>query len=133
MKVLLLIIGLHFFADFNLQGLLKELKQKAWWGEQCRKTIWGSFDLQFAKYGKDYIAGLVAHGLYWTIVTFAPLIYLTESDWAIAAIVVPNAAFHTWVDHEKANRWTICFNTDQALHLLQIAVTFGLWKWLCAA
>ena len=63
-KIFLLMLLLHHFADYTLQGCLANLKSKSWWGNACHEAIWGSFESQFKKYGHDYIAGLVCHSLY---------------------------------------------------------------------
>lgn len=131
MKALLSMFALHVLSDFVLQGQLGDLKQKKWWGEQCHKTYWGSFDAQFKMYGKDWISGLAVHSLFWAVVTFAPLIYYTSSRWWIAGIVAVNALIHGIIDHLKCNCYKLNLNQDQILHMVQIAATYGLWRWLC--
>ena len=119
MKLLFMILLLHLFADYTLQGILADLKQKGWWKKQCEK-----YGVDFHKYRYDYICGIICHSLYWTLVTFAPLIFFKDmSDVHIAVIVIGNTAFHAIVDHIKANKFSINLIVDQALHLVQIAAT----------
>ena len=130
-KIFLLTLLLHFFADFNLQiqGTLHDLKSKAWWGKACHDTIWGSFDAQFKKYGHDYIAGLVCHSLFWSLVTFAPILWLASDLFSVLCVVL-NSAFHYYVDDLKVNRYRINLWQGQLLHLLQISATVAAWHWI---
>lgn len=128
-KIFLLTLLLHHVADYTLQGCLANLKSKAWWGKACHETIWGSFDAQFKKYGHDYIAGLACHSLYWSLVTFAPILWLASDVFAVLCVVL-NSAFHYYVDDLKANRFRINLWQDQLLHLLQISATVAAWHWL---
>lgn len=119
MKVFYLILMLHFIADFTLQGCLANLKQKKWWIEECEK-----YNIDFTKYKYDYICGLICHSLYWTLITFAPVIFFTNlSNMGIAMVVIGNMCFHTVIDHFKANKFYINLVEDQILHLGQIILT----------
>ena len=121
MKVLLLMILGHLFADYTLQGCLANLKSKGWWKEQCEQH---GFDLH--KYRHDYICGLACHSLYWTLVTFLPLFFFTQiPDMVLFAIVAINTLFHMWIDDLKANKFKINLVQDQFLHVAQIIVTCG--------
>ena len=128
-KLFLLTLILHLFADYTLQGCLANLKCKAWWGKICHDPVWGSFDAQFKKYKYDYVAGLACHAMYWTLITFAPVIWFS-SDLFAASCVVLNTAFHYAVDDFKANRYRINLWQDQLLHLAQIVATLAAFHWL---
>jgi hypothetical protein len=120
-KVLLLMMLGHLFADYTLQGCLANLKQKGWWKEQCEQH---GFDLH--KYRHDYICGLACHSLYWTLVTFLPLFFFTQiPDMVLFAIVAINTLFHMWIDDLKANKFKINLVQDQVFHFAQIIVTCG--------
>lgn len=119
MKLFLLMMLLHFMADYTLQGCLANMKQKSWWVEQCHKH---GFD--FAKYKYDYVCSLICHALYWTLITFAPIIFFSDlSDISIATVVIGNMAIHAIIDHIKANKFCINLIVDQLLHLAQIIIT----------
>ena len=133
-KLYLLVLLLHFISDFTLQGNLGNLKWKTWWMDECnrmekeKKLEWGSAGATFHKYRFDYICGMVCHCLYWTIFTFAPIIWKMTSTWQIALLVVMNAGFHYWVDDMKANKWRLNLCQDQLFHLVQITATFFVWR-----
>lgn len=130
-KLILLVILLHLFADYTLQGCLANLKTKDWWLDLFKKgSSWVSYEGLVRKYGNDYRAGLFCHSLYWTLVTFAPIIYLSESDRFIATTVVLNTAVHYVVDDQKANAHTINLIQDQLIHLVQIAATIVAWRFI---
>ena len=121
MKLFLLMLLLHFIADYTLQGCLANMKQKSWWVEQCQKH---GFD--FEKYKYDYVCSLICHALYWTLITFTPIIFFSDlSDIVITAIVIGNMSIHAFIDHIKANKFKINLIVDQLLHLAQILITCG--------
>lgn len=106
MKLILLMILGHLVSDYTLQGWLADAKQIAWWRKQTDNPM----------YRNDWIAGLVCHSLYWSILTFLPL--YNSAHWAW--IVICNAITHAIIDHAKANLRVINLCHDQFLHLLQI-------------
>lgn len=122
--LLFIVLFLHFFSDFNLQigASLHEMKQRKWWKIQCDKCY-----VNFAPYRHDWLVALVIHSLVWSIVTFAPILYMTKNAYALLLIVFVNTAVHSVIDHFKANKLCINLLVDQCLHLLQIASTLILW------
>lgn len=118
MKLFLFMVLLHLFADFTLQGILADLKQRSWWRAQCQRH-----GVPSSMYEYDHICGLVCHSLYWTLLTFSPLIFLWSSAMQALAIVVINTVIHAVIDNAKANRYKINLIQDQILHLAQIAFT----------
>ena len=121
---------LHLVADYTLQGILCDLKQKGWWIEQLTKLAYKTNDTTkqarlFEKYGHDYISGLICHAAMWSILTFLPLMFVC-SQLVFALVVIFNLVIHCVVDHLKANKHVINLNQDQLLHLLQIAVTMAM-------
>jgi hypothetical protein len=112
---------LHFVADFTLQGCLANLKQKSFWIAECKK-----YGVDFEKYKYDYITGLGCHSMYWTLLTFAPLLWLCESTNVCAFIILINTAIHAVIDDLKANRFKITLYQDQLLHFVQIFLTFSI-------
>jgi hypothetical protein len=120
MKLFLLMLLLHFIADYTLQGCLANMKQKSWWIEQCHKH---GFD--FAKYKYDYVCSLICHALYWTLITFTPIIFFSDlSDIDITAVVISNTVIHTIIDHIKANKFKINLIVDELFHMAQIFITY---------
>ena len=111
--LVLMLLG-HLIADYTLQGWLADGKQKTWWKKICGGKIPN-------KYRYDYIAALVCHGLYWSILVCAP--FFTSRFFLVAIFV--NAAAHAVIDDLKANRSAINLIIDQALHGVQILVTLA--------
>lgn len=126
-KLIMLMFLLHILADFNLQfgGKLNNMKQQSWWRDQFEKLHVGKEDRM--RYRNDFVCALILHSLEWSIVTFAPIIFLTKSVLGIVSIVVLNALVHAKVDDAKANGRVLNLVEDQAIHLIQIAVTAVLW------
>jgi hypothetical protein len=113
MKLILLMLLGHLIADYTLQGWLSDGKQKKWWDKICGGKV-------LPKYRYDYVAALVCHALYWSIVTFLPL--YGSPLWSFVVIV--NTVIHAVVDDLKANRNAISLCHDQLLHLAQIVTTY---------
>ena len=116
MKILLLMILGHLISDYTLQGWLADGKQRSWWNERLHGL---PSEIQ-AKYQYDYIAALICHSFYWSIITFLPVHDMV--GWP--TIVLLNAAVHCVIDDLKANRLKINLCVDQLLHLAQIV---GVW------
>lgn len=109
----------HFFADYNMQGILAQLKQKQWWHENAPAKL----------YRYDYIAALFAHSFMWSfIVLLPPLIYMLLTHDALTATffyTLPiNTGVHMLVDDFKANRREINLIEDQLLHIVQLFCTW---------
>ena len=123
-------IGLHLIADYVLQGVLADLKQKSWWHEHVIKKIWEEYSENtyewrhrvWRKYEFDYLIGLYCHALMWSIVTFFPLMWFC-SPGAFTVLINVNTLMHLVVDHMKANIHCINLIEDQLIHLAQVIAT----------
>lgn len=124
LHLFVLVMLLHFFADFNLQigATLHQMKQRSWWVDQCSKLKLG-----FTPYRNDWIVALLIHSMVWSMLSYLPLVLNTQNGWLISGIVVGNTIVHAVIDHLKANRRCINLVVDQILHLVQISITIGLW------
>lgn len=105
---------IHFIADFNLQGMLGNLKQKEWWKNNYPQRL----------YVGDYITSGIIHAVYWSTLTFIPFCYSPN----FMVVVYANAAVHYIIDHLKANKLCISLTLDQTLHIEQIVVTLAILK-----
>lgn len=114
-QTVLLMLLAHLVADYTLQGWLADGKQKSWWDKVFGGKTPDSYSL-------DYEAALVCHALYWSLLVCAPLWSSPRLAWLVAA----NTVVHAAIDDLKANRKFINLLQDQALHALQIAVTFAI-------
>lgn len=132
--VFILALALHIFADFNLQGLLANFKQKEWWIKECSSTK------KYLKYKYDYVISGIIHAFFWSCFTFLPILYLTLYDvferieipfignmpilvLAIIGIIIVNTGIHYFIDDLKANKHKINLWQDQLIHVVQISLT----------
>jgi len=113
--IILLMVFLHIFDDYHLQGILAEMKQRDWWQKQYPERI----------YKYDYVMALTMHSLSWSFMIMLPIAFADEFDVGIKFVFVfiVNAILHGFIDNLKANERKISLVVDQSIHLLQIAVT----------
>lgn len=106
---------MHLFCDFNLQGILAEMKQKRWWRKQTSEKM----------YENDWMVALLVHSFVWSLFMLMPAIafgMFLYMPW-VAVLLVVNTAIHFMVDHEKANHHSINLVADQFWHFLQVLAT----------
>lgn len=115
--VLLLMLFLHIFDDYYLQGILASMKQKGWWTKQ---------DTYEDKYKYDYIVALVCHAFSWTFMVMLPIffVYGFELTPIMAFGFVIHWLVHGYTDNSKANWKQINLVHDQSIHMIQV---FLLW------
>lgn len=96
------------------------MKQKVWWRENAPAK----------KYSKDYLMTLFEHAFSWSFTITIPWLVMAfvtmQPAYFILLIIfyIVNTAIHATVDNEKANNFTINLIQDQALHFLQIIITW---------
>ena len=119
--VLLSMIFLHIVADFNLQGMLGELKQKKWWEEHYP-------DLYPDLYKNDYKVAAHLHAFSWAFMIMFPILVYQQFTvaWTFYGWFLLNLLAHYRIDDEKANRGSIGLGIDQFSHLVQIGITWWL-------
>lgn len=110
--LLLLMLFLHVFDDFHLQGILASMKQKKYWQEHAPQN----------KYRFDYIISLLAHGFGWAFLVMLPIAGMQH--FCVSArffrTLIGHSIIHAFIDDAKANRGLINLWTDQILHVMQI-------------
>lgn len=108
-------IFMHVFADFCLQGILANLKQRSWWEQNCPDEM----------YKDDYMIALVLHSFSWSFCIQLPILIYTwgNINWVYAVMLLVNTFIHELVDNLKANEKRIDLTTDQFIHLAQVIVT----------
>ena len=121
--ILFSMLFLHLIADYNLQGILAQFKQKKWWKENCPQ----------AQYKNDWMIALVEHSFMWSFLVCLPLLgYMgmtsgwNEAGWLFSALVGFNTVIHAMVDNEKANKGSFNLIEDQLVHFVQIWVSWML-------
>ena len=117
--VLLVMIQMHIIDDYCLQGKLANFKQKRWWEQNYPDAM----------YRKDFLMALFLHAFSWTFMTMLPVIVyrilLGDLPLWCYGVFVANWLIHGVVDHFKANKLAINLIVDQSVHLVQVAVTWG--------
>ncbi len=109
---------MHVVADYNLQGVLAEMKCKDAWKED-----------PLVKH--DYVVALLMHSFEWAFLIMLPLAlwHGLEVGTVFCLLLIFNTLFHMLVDHLKANVRSINLCQDQFHHFLQILWTFVLVSW----
>lgn len=127
--LLMMMVALHVFADFHLQGILADLKQQGWWKDQMCKFVkkMDCGDGVDWIYDKDYTAALWLHAFEWSFIVCIPLMWFVGMNWVGAVLVLLNTAIHAYIDDLKCNLMEINLVTDQCCHLVQILCTLALW------
>ena len=114
--VLASMLFMHVVDDYYLQGILANLKQRSYWEEHAPDSM----------YRYDYLVALLMHSLSWSFCIMLPTVALRGFAWNadVTALFTFNIVVHAVVDDAKANRRKINLITDQAIHLVQILITF---------
>ena len=120
--ILYAMIFCHLYADYNMQGILAQLKQREWWRQNAPTQL----------YNSDYIMALIEHSFMWSFITTLPLtayyLFTNPEKLTIMPLIwIINTIIHTYVDDLKANAHTINLLTDQICHLIQIILTWILY------
>lgn len=128
--ILFIIVYLHIYDDFHMQGILANMKQKNWW-EQQYSPILLKKEKQRELYGKDYLCALVIHAFSWAFITHIPYMIMCIVNPALVPLyvltLVVNMVIHAVVDDLKANKEKINLWTDQSIHICQIIITWLIW------
>lgn len=111
-------IFMHIVYDYYLQKILAQMKQKKWWQENAPDRM----------YKYDYLVALMMHSFSWAFMIMLPIAFTMgfNVDAKFDMILVANLFVHLIVDDLKANKFKINLIQDQAIHILQILVTFTL-------
>mgnify|MGYP006916050057 CR=1 FL=1 len=130
--VLIIMIYLHIFDDFHLQGILASMKQKQWWKDAWEKDNENSSykKHEFSFYERDYIPALIAHSFSWAFTVTLPILWLLHRQGEVMGpyflMLILNTIIHAYIDNEKANKHTINLVADQSYHMAQILLI-----WIC--
>lgn len=123
--LLLLMFFSHLIADYNLQGILANFKQRSWWNMKF------SAKTTQEQYPYDYITALIEHSFMWSVCIMIPLLvsaflspYNSHLFVYLSSAILTNTGIHALIDNEKANELSISLTTDQLLHAAQIFATW---------
>ncbi len=115
---------LHIVDDFYLQkGLLANLKQASWWTKQEQYK---------EMYKHDYIVALIIHSFSWAFMIMIPIAFAMRFELSLFYIIALfiNGIIHGVVDDLKANKLKINLITDQTVHLLQLTLTYAIYRFI---
>ena len=122
--ILFCMVFMHVFSDYNMQGVLTQMKQKAWWISHFP----GPEDAP-DMYANDYKVALAMHAFAWAFATMIPIAaYLLLAGTGITStfifMLAMNTMLHYAIDDMKVNWEAINLKTDQMAHMLQIVCTW---------
>ena len=123
--LLLAMLFCHIVDDYYLQGVLGQLKQRQWWIQNAPDAI----------YENDYKVALMEHALSWTCCIHIPIAaHIAYCGWsydeiAFLIVFVVDWLIHAVVDDLKANKHKINLMQDQAIHIIQVIVTWIIYYW----
>lgn len=116
MDTLTMMIFLHFLFDFYIQTKSDSLiKRKDWWEKRHNGK---------SKRKYNHILGLLMHSFTWSFAILIPF-YLEAGTINYIALFI-NTIVHAIVDNLKANEKKLSSVEDQAIHFIQIGMTWFL-------
>lgn len=136
--ILIIMLFLHTFYDFHLQGILAQMKQKKWWKRPVENNKY--VDLEESKYCSDYKMALAVHSFEWAFFVQLPMLVTSYSKWCgfelisvrsvlmYISMLILNACVHYAIDDMKANDMSINLIIDQMIHIGQVTFTWIFWQ-----
>lgn len=119
MLILIMMFFMHYIGDFIVQtSFVATSKQKSFWDKYVEEN---------KMYISDYKPILFLHSFSWTVCILLPIVLYTLNTLSISAILISlvvNTIIHTYVDNLKANKLKINLIIDQAIHIIQITLTW---------
>ena len=119
--ILMCMLFLHIVADYLMQGILANMKQRSWWEQNAPDPL----------YENDYKIALAEHAFSWTFMIMLPItIMMVVNDniliipWSI--LFLANCIIHAWIDNLKANVGNTSLFVDQTIHICQVYATWRL-------
>ena len=117
--ILLCMLFMHIVDDYYLQGVLAQMKQRAWWDKNAPDDM----------YKYDYLMALFTHAFSWSFMTMLPVgVFFFIGGQTIglpfAVMLIGNTIVHATTDNLKANFKEINLCQDQGIHFLQVIGTW---------
>lgn len=111
--ILIVMVLMHITADFVLQGIMADLKQK---------KVCASYGPEYAH---DWAIVLFMHSFMWAFMIMLPWAYMVgfNIDSIFVTVLFLNTMAHMVIDHAKCNMLKINMTMDQCLHIFQIIIT----------
>jgi hypothetical protein len=119
------IVFFHIIADYNLQGILSQLKSERFWKDLKEKESKRQNGFKIDE--TDWLMPMIEHSFMWSFVVHLPIIiFYTINPTTILISILTHTCFHFLIDSLKANANAICLTTDQLFHMIQLLFVMGL-------
>ena len=119
------IVFFDIIADYNLQGILSQLKTERFWKDLKEKESkrHDGFKINEA----DWVLPMIEHSFMWSFIVHLPImIFYTVNPTIILISILTHTCFHFLIDSLKANANAINLITDQFAHMIQLLFVMGL-------
>ena len=118
------ILFFHIIADYNLQGILGQMKTVRFWKDLKERE--SKRQDGFKIHEKDWIMAMAEHSFMWSFIVHLPImIFYTINPITILSSICINTCFHFIIDSLKASTNTINLLIDQLFHMAQLMFIIG--------
>jgi hypothetical protein len=113
------ILFFHIIADYNLQGVLAQMKSVRFWKDLKERESKRKDGFKISI--KDWIMPMIEHSFMWSFIVHLPIImFYSINPITIIVSIIIHTCFHMLIDSLKANTNDINLIADQLFHMLQI-------------
>jgi hypothetical protein len=113
------ILFFHIIADYNLQGVLAQMKSVRFWKDLKERESKRKDGFKISI--KDWIMPMIEHSFMWSFIVHLPIImFYSINPITIIFSIIIHTCFHMLIDSLKANTNDINLIADQLFHMLQI-------------
>jgi hypothetical protein len=113
------ILFFHIIADYNLQGVLAQMKSVRFWKDLKERESKRKDGFKISI--KDWIMPMIEHSFMWSFIVHLPIImFYSINPITIIFSIIIHTCFHMLIDSLKANTNDINLIADQIFHMLQI-------------
>jgi hypothetical protein len=113
------ILFFHIIADYNLQGVLAQMKFVRFWKDLKERESQRKDGFKIST--KDWLMPMIEHSFMWSFIVHLPIImFYSINPITIIFSIIIHTCFHMLIDSLKANTNDINLIADQLFHMLQI-------------
>jgi len=115
------ILFFHIIADYNLQGVLAQMKSVRFWKDLKERESKRKDGFKISI--KDWIMPMIEHSFMWSFIVHLPIMMFYKiNPITIVSSIIIHTCFHMLIDSCKANTNDINLIADQLFHMLQIII-----------